>query len=515
MSFKQKIDNFYGVTSKGSSFKVEIIAGIATFLAMAYILIVNPNQILYQGTSDIRWASIFIATAFGAIIGTLLMSIYAKMPIAQASGMGLNAMLGTIIGGGIGAYSIYKFEYSLPNALLLVFISGIVFVLLSIIPIGKNKETGKFITLREKIFDGIPDTIKKSISVGIGFFIAFIGLQNAGAVQTNPYTLVQFVDFKPMFLGQTTTEVNGVTTLLPWVTTLVSFIGLIMICLFAHFKKKGAVIYGILIATLVYCLFDLDNFKILLGQGTISWKFWENFKNYFSLSDSTGGVFLVAFTEGFSFPEGSLLTSIMIVLSFSMVDVFDTMGTVVACATNANLLDEKGKPLNYNKMMISDSIATCTGAMLGTSTVTSFVESSVGVAAGAKTGLSSLVTAILFFLSIFLLPIFAFVPSCAASCALIYVGVLIMSNVKNIDFSSIKNAVPAFLTIIMMLLTYSITSGIGIGIISYVIIDNIIFIFDFIAYKLNKQEKPKYDVSIVSIVLAIAFILYFCVPTTF
>lgn len=198
-----------------------------------------------------------------------------------------------------------------------------------------------------------------------------------------------------------------------------------------------------------------------------------------------------------------------------MVDVFDTMGTVVACATNANLLDEKGKPLNYNKMMISDSIATCTGAMLGTSTVTSFVESSVGVAAGAKTGLSSLVTAILFFLSIFLLPIFAFVPSCAASCALIYVGVLIMSNVKNIDFSSIKNAVPAFLTIIMMLLTYSITSGIGIGIISYVIIDNIIFIFDFIAYKLNKQEKPKYDVSIVSIVLAVAFILYFCVPTTF
>ena len=245
MSFKQKIDNFYGVTAKGSSFKVEIIAGIATFLAMAYILIVNPNQILYQGTSDIRWASIFIATAFGAIIGTLLMSIYAKMPIAQASGMGLNAMLGTIIGGGIGAYSIYKFEYSLPNALLLVFISGIVFVLLSIIPIGKNKETGKFITLREKIFDGIPDTIKKSISVGIGFFIAFIGLQNAGAVQTNPYTLVQFVDFKPMFLGQTTTEVNGVTTLLPWVTTLVSFIGLIMICLFVHFKKKGAVIYGI------------------------------------------------------------------------------------------------------------------------------------------------------------------------------------------------------------------------------------------------------------------------------
>ena len=176
--FKEKLDNFWGISKLGSSFKVEIIAGIATFLAMSYILIVNPNQILYAGSSDPRWSSIFIATAFGAVIGTLLMSVYAKMPLAQASGMGLNSAMGSVIGGGVGAFA-YGFTYSLSNALFLVLISGILFIILSIVPIGKSKETGRWITLREKIFDGMPDCIKKSIPVGIGLFITFIGLQNA------------------------------------------------------------------------------------------------------------------------------------------------------------------------------------------------------------------------------------------------------------------------------------------------------------------------------------------------
>ena len=511
-SFKQKIDDFFGISKNKSSFKIEIIAGIATFLAMSYILIVNPNQILYAGTADFRWSSIFIATAFGAIVGTLLMSLYAKMPYAQASGMGLNSTLGSVIGGGVGAFG-YTYNYSLPNALLLVFISGIIFLVLSILPIGRDKKTKKFITLREKIFDGMPEPIRKAIPVGIGLFIAFIGMQNAGIIQTNPYTLVSFVDFKPMFLGQIT-DASG--NLLPYVTAIVAFVGLTAICVFSHFKVKGAVIYGILIGTIVYTIFDIDNLKVLTGNGPVSWKFWENFSNYFSFSDQKGGVFFTAFTEGFKMPKGSIFTSIMLIITFCMVDMFDTMGTIVGCATNAGLIDENGKPLNYNRTMVADSVATCAGSLLGTSTVTTFVESGTGISAGGKTGLTSLTTAILFFLSIFLLPLFAFIPKSAAASALIYVGILMISNVKNIDFSSIKNAAPAFLTIIMMVLTYSITSGIGIGIISYVLINLTTYLVELIKYLINKNNaKPQWNISIVAIVISVLFFVYFCVPTKF
>lgn len=514
-SFKQKIDNFFGISKNKSSFRVEIIAGIATFLAMAYILTVNPNQILYN-SEDLRWSSIFIATAFGAIVGTLLMALYAKMPFAQASGMGLNSTLGGVIGGGVGAFA-YTFEYSLPNALFLVLISGILFLLLSIVPIGKNKTTGQYVTLREKIFDGMPVPVRKAIPVGIGLFIAFIGMQNAKIITSNPYTLVQFVDFKQMFLGNVRDDAGN---LLPWVYALVAFVGLTAISVFAHFKVKGAVIYGILVATLLYSIIDVNNFKVLAGQGHVTWKFWTNFERYFSLSDSEGGVFFTVFTEGWKLPEGSLLTSIMLVITFAMIDMFDTMGTVVGCAQNAGLVDENGKPLNYNKIMISDSVATCTGAMFGTSTVTTFVESGTGIAAGGKTGFASLITALLFLLSIFILPIFAFIPSCAAASALMYVGILMIGNVKHIDFTSIKNSAPAFLTIIMMVLTYSITSGIGIGVISYVVINFICYVFELISYSINKNKKPELvkptlNISIVALIVALLFVVYFCVPTTF
>ena len=195
---KKRLDDFYGISKNNSSFRVEIIAGIATFLAMAYILIVNPNSILYTGADNPVWTSLFIATAFGAIIGTLLMSVYAKMPFAQASGMGLNSTLGMVIGGGVGAYG-YTYNYSLANGLLLVLISGVVFLFLSIVPIGKNKETNALITLREKIFDGMPNCIKKSIPVGIGLFIAFIGLQNAKIINSNEFVLLELVDFTKIF----------------------------------------------------------------------------------------------------------------------------------------------------------------------------------------------------------------------------------------------------------------------------------------------------------------------------
>lgn len=511
-SFKERLNQFWGVSAHGSSFKVEIIAGIATFLAMAYILVVNPNQVLYAGTADPRWSSLFIATAFGAILGTLLMSIYAKMPLAQAPGMGLNSMLGGIIGGGVGAFS-YSIHYSLAQALFLVFISGVLFLFLSIIPVGKDKESGKFVTLREKIFDGMPECIRKAIPVGIGLFIAFIGLQNAKIISANQYTLVEFVDLTKIFTGSLYDEAGNLYNYAPALVGLTSFIA---IAILSHYKVKGAVIYGILVATLVAIPLQVANIDVLLGKTSgVTWKFWESFGAYFGKD----GVFLSVFKDGLALPKGSFMTSVMLVITFAMIDMFDTMGTVVGCATNAGLLDEKGKPLNYNKVMISDSVATASGAIFGTSTVTTFVESGTGIAAGGRTGLSSFVTTLLFVLSLFLLPLFAFIPSAAAAGALIYVGVLMMSNVVNIDFRNIKNAVPAFLTIITMLLAYSITKGIGIGVISYVLINIVTYLVDLIKYGCCKNKenavKPKWELSVVILVVFALFLVYFLVPTEF
>lgn len=507
---KEKFDVFFGIKESGSSFKVEIIAGIATFLAMSYILIVNPNQILYGGSSDPRWASLFIATAFGAIIGTLLMSLYAKMPLAQASGMGLNSTLGGVIGGGLGFYA-YNIEYSLANALLLVFISGVIFLFFSIVPIGKDKETGKWISLREKIYDGMPESIRKAIPVGIGFFIAFIGLQNAKIINANQYTLVEFVDFTKIFTEGLHNDAGGINNFAFAIVGLVSFFS---IAILAKFKVKGAVIFGILIATVVAIPLQVTNFDVLLGNASgVTWKFWESLGAYFSKD----GLFFSIFRDGFDFPAGAFVTSVMLVITFCMIDMFDTMGTVVGCATNAGLVDENGKPLNYNKIMISDSVATVAGAALGTSTVTTFVESGTGIAAGGKTGFSSLITAILFLLAIFLLPVFAFIPSAAAAGALMYVGVLMMGNVKNLDLSDIKNACVCFLTILLMVLTYSITKGIGAGVIAYVLMTIASYLVQLVKYAFTKkpEDKPKWEISVVLLVVFALFLVYFFVPTSF
>lgn len=495
--------DFFGIKKAGSTVKTEVFAGIVTFLAMSYILTVNPNQML-NDLADVRWPSVFLATAIGAVIGTLLMAFLAKMPYAQASGMGLNAMVGLIIGGSMG------FAYTLGNALLIIFIDGILFLLVSIVPIGRDKETKKLITLREKIFDGMPKVVRTSITVGIGLFIAFIGMQNAHIIVDNPYTLVEFVNLA----GKDAWAAGGAAR-----SAIVALFGLFVIAVLENFKVKGSVIIGILAATILSIPLGVTDINILLGKtGGVTWKFWENFANFFSFDAEKGGVFFSAFTEGLNFPEGSFFTTLMLIITFAMIDMFDTMGTVVGCATNAGLIDENGKPLAYDKIMYSDSIATCAGALLGTSTVTTFVESGAGVAAGGRTGLTALVTAILFFLSIFLMPLFAFIPSAAAASALIYVGVLMMSNVKNVDFSSVKNSIPAFLTIIVMLLGYSITKGIGVGLLSYVILASIIYVIDIIKYAVAKKnnpeiEKPVWEVSIVAIVVSCLFLIYFLVPT--
>lgn len=464
--------------------KVEIFAGLASFLASAYILTVNPNNLLFAGSIDPRWGSVFIATTLGAAIGTLLMGIYAKMPLIQAPGMGINALVGGVIGGTLGI------GYSFGNALFLVFVSGIIFLLLSYIKVGKKKTP-----LREKIFDGMPTAVRDAISVGIGLFIAFIGLKNAGIINANQYTLVELVRF-----NDPTLWVRGGVAF----KAIVALFGLLVITILAHYKVKGSVIFGILLATILAIPLGVANIDILLGKsGGITWNVFENVKSFFG----SNGTFLALFTEGLKFPANSLLTSIMLVVSLSMVDMFDTMGTVLACTTNANLNDENGKPLNYGKIMESDSLATVIGATLGTATVTTMVESGVGVAEGGKTGLTAITTGILFILSIFLLPLFAFIPIEAAASALIYVGVLMIKNITKVDFTEIKYAVPAFLTIILMPLTYSITNGIGIGIISYTIINLIICIIDKI-----RGKQAKLELNIITIIVTVLFLFYFLMP---
>lgn len=491
---------------KKTSVKTEIVAGIVTFLAMCYILTVNPNQILYASVADARWSSLFMATAFGAIIGTLLMAFLAKMPLAQASGMGLNSLVGSIIGGGVGAFS-YGFDFTIGQAFMMVLISGIVFVLLTTIKIN-----GK--TFRELVFDGMPVAVRGAISVGIGLFIAYIGFQNSGIIIGSQYTVSDLINFSKFDVSVASAAV--------------CIFGLFLIAILDKLHVKGSVIIGILGAAVLGIPLGVTNLGTLTGETAgVTWKFWENFANFFTVGEnSVFASFTSVFTDGF--PEGSLFTIIMLIITMCMIDMFDTMGTIVGvCGGNRILSDENNKPHNYGQIMMSDAIGTCAGAILGTSTVTTFVESGAGVSAGGRTGLTAFTTACMFFLAIFALPVFATIPSAATASALIYVGVLMMkNNVKSIDFSDAINATSAFLTIVIMVLSYSITKGIGFGIVSYTIMSLISYVVEIIIYSAKKDkttvnedgvvveiEKPKFNVSVVAMIVSALFLVYFLVPT--
>ena len=489
----------YDPVEKQTSVKTEIIAGIVTFLAMAYILTVNPNQI-FGSTANPYWSSAFIATALGAVIGTLLMAFLAKMPLAQASGMGLNSMLGGLIGGWAG----YAAAFTPGQAFFLVLISGLLFLALSLIKI-KGK------TFRELVFDGMPVAVRGAISVGIGLFIAYIGFQNAGIIVSSPYTQVELVNFTNWDVCK---------------PAIVAIIGLFLIAILDKLNIKGSVILGILGATIVGIPMGVTNLETLAGKTDgVSWKFWENFANFFAGENSVFCSFTSVFTGDGLMPEGvSIFTVIMIVITMCMIDMFDTMGTIVGCCGgNPILSDENNKPHNYGKIMISDAVATCAGAVVGTSTVTTFVESGAGVSAGGRTGLTALTTASLFFLAMFAMPVFAVIPGAATASALIYVGVLMMKgNIKSIDFSHAINATSAFLTISVMVLSYSITKGIGVGLVSYTIMSIICYLIDLIKYSVKKKkasegeevEKPVWPVSIVAIIVTVLFLIYFFVPAT-
>ena len=453
------MDKFFKITERGSTYRKEIVGGLTTFFAMAYIIFVNPAQVAAEGSNGWLaalgadsavlgqiWNSVFIASVLVAFLGTLLYAFYAKLPYAQACGMGLNSFFCTCFISGayfagvdlIGGYH---------SGMVIVFLSGIVFLILSL--------SGA----RESIAKAMPECLKKSIPAGIGLFIAFIGFKNAGLITANQYTFVQFVDINGAFANVSPLE--GWRTVAP---AMVAFVGFILIAVLTKRNVKGAVLIGVLASSVIYYVamwqvpaFDMSS----IGQA---------FKDFGQVG-VTGLFDAESWNLAFNGKHiGGVFSAIVLIISFCIVDMFDTVGTLYGAATEAGMLDENGDPIDMNKAMACDSISTVAGAALGTSTCTTFVECASGVAAGARTGFASLVTSLCFLVCLFLTPLASIVPSCATAPALIFVGVLMVKNFANVDMRDMRSAVPAFLTLIMMPLTYSISNGIGIGCISYVLI---------------------------------------------
>ncbi len=436
------MENYFHLKEHGTTVKTEIMAGFTTFMAMAYILMVNAGMFSELGV--VSYNAVYIATAISAIFGTVLIGLMSNLPLAQASGMGLNAYFVYTVCFGLGL--------SYANALVLVLLDGIIFVVLTL--------TG----LRKKIFDAIPKCVRVAIPAGIGLFIAFLGLQNSGLIVDNGATLVSLASFN-LYSGSATWP-----AIMPM---LVTFFAVLAIAAMNKRGVKGSILYGILGGAVAYYLlgFTIPGFYDGFAE-KLSFNPFTAFGEFGSMA------FGKVFTEGFNFTpfieeHGMGAFVVMFVttaLAFCMVDMFDTLGTLYGACSRGNLLDENGDVPNMDKAMLADAVATSVGAVCGTSTVTTFVESSAGVGEGGRTGLTALSTAFFFFVAMFLSPVAQLIPSCATAAALIYVGVLMMNCVREIDWLSTDIAVPAFLTVAMMPFTYSISFGIAFGLISYTLI---------------------------------------------
>jgi AGZA family xanthine/uracil permease-like MFS transporter len=400
------MEKFFKLKERKTTVKTEVMAGITTFLTMAYILAVNPGILSTEGTG-MAFSQVFAATAIASAIATLVMAFLANLPFALAPGMGLNAFLAFTVIFGMGK--------SWQFALTAVFVEGIIFLILT----AAN--------IREAIVNSIPANLKKAIGVGIGLFIAFIGMQNAGII-VGGATLVTLNE--GWFLGA-----PGL-----------AMVGLVITGILLAFKVNGALLFGIIITTVIGIPFGVTKYA--------------------------GGSFVPPAPYFFPFEFGQILTLdfVIVVFTFLFVDMFDTVGTLIGCATKADMIQEDGSIPNCKEALFADAVGTTVGAMLGTSTVTTFVESSAGVVEGGRTGLTALVVAILFALSLFLEPLFGSIPSAATAPALIIVGVMMMSPVKDIDWDDMTEAIPSFLTIIFMIVAYSIADGIMFGILSFVLL---------------------------------------------
>lgn len=454
------LEKVFKLSENKTDAKTEILAGITTFMTMAYILAVNPGILSATGMDS---GAVFTATALAAFIGTLLMAIFANYPFALAPGMGLNAYFAYTVVLGMG----YSWEY----ALTAVFAEGIVFILLS----ATN--------VREAIFNAIPQNLKAAVSVGIGLFIAFIGLQNAKIV-IGGSTLLQ------LFSVDKYNEVNGVSASFNdvGITVLLAIIGIIVTGILVVKNIKGNILWGILITWLlgIICQFtglyvpnaDLGFYSLL-----------PDFSNGLSIPSLSPIFCKLDFSGIFS------LNFVVILFAFLFVDLFDTIGTLIGVSAKADMLDENGKLPRIKGALMADAVATTVGAVIGTSTTTTFVESASGVSEGGRTGLTSVTTAILFGLSLFLSPIFLAIPSFATAPALVIVGLYMLTNVINIDFNDMSEAIPCYVCIIAMPFFYSISEGISMGVITYVALNLIT----------GKAKEKK--VSILMYVLAVLFVL--------
>lgn len=425
------LEKLFKLKEKNTTVKTEITAGITTFMTMAYILAVNPSILSEAGMNA---NAVLIATCIASFIGTALMSLLANMPFALSAGMGLNAYLAYTVVLGMGV--------SWQMALFAVFVEGLIFIVLSLT------------NVREAIFNAIPLTLKQGVSVGIGLFIAFIGLQNAG-LSVDSSTLVTITSFTENF------HTTGICALL-------AVIGLLVTSIFHIRKVKGAILYGIIVTWGLGILCQFAGIYVpnpeagaysLLPTGLIS-------VDFSSLGETFGQCFKLDFSAV------GILDFIVIIFAFLFVDLFDTLGTLIGVSTKAGMLDEDGHLPNIRPALLSDAIATSAGAVLGTSTTTTFVESAAGVAVGGRTGLTSMTTGILFLLATLFAPLFTSIPSFATAPALIFVGFLMFESVVELKFNedNLTEAIPAYLAIIAMPLFYSISEGICLGVISYVVL---------------------------------------------
>ncbi len=424
-------ERVFKLSDHNTNVKTEVMAGITTFMTMAYILAVNPSIL---GSTGMDTTAVLLATALASFIGTACMGLMANLPFALSAGMGLNAFMAYTVVAGYG--------YSWQIALLAVFIEGLIFIVLSLT------------SVREAIFNAIPLTLKKGVSVGIGLFIAFIGLQNAG-LSVDSSTLVTITSFTENF------HTSGICALLALVGLLITAV------LYIH-RVKGAILFGILLTWIIGMLCQVTGLyvpDVEAGFYTLFPTF--GMTDFSKLSLTFGQCFNVDFSAV------GIINFIVVIFSFLFVDIFDTLGTLIGVATKAKMLDKDGRLPGIKPALLADAVATSAGAVLGTSTTTTFVESASGVAVGGRTGLTAMVTAVLFLISTLFAPIFTAIPSFATAPALIMVGFLMVGTVTEIRFDedNLTEAIPAYLAIISMPLFYSISEGISMGIISYVLLN--------------------------------------------
>ena len=451
------LDKIFHLKENHTDVKTEVMAGITTFMTMAYILAVNPN---IRSASGMDRGSVFTATALSAFIATCLMALLSNYPFVLAPGMGLNAYFTYTVVLGMG--------YTWQQALAAVFAEGIIFILLSLT------------NVREAIFNSIPMNLKHAVSVGIGLFIAFIGLQNAKIVVGNDSTLVSIFSFKSS-VAEGTFSSQGITVLL-------ALIGILVTAVLLAKDVKGSILWGILITWVLGIICQLTH--LYVPNADIGY--------YSLLPDFSNGISVPSMAPTFMKMDFSIVFSldfVVIMFAFLFVDMFDTLGTLIGVASKADMLDKDGKLPKIKGALLSDAVGTTVGAVCGTSTVTTFVESASGVAEGGRTGLTSIVAGILFALSLLLSPIFLAIPSFATAPALIVVGYLMLTSVTKIDFSDMTEAIPCFIAIIAMPFMYSISEGISMGVISYVVINLIT----------GKAKEKK--ISVLMYVLAILFVL--------